>query len=52
MSDPLSTAAGVIAVLQLAATATQYIKDVKHGAADRTKLCDEMRNTIYLFEML
>lgn len=52
MSDPLSLTASIIAVLQLASTATQYIKDVKHGSTDRTKLRDEMRNAIHLFEML
>lgn len=52
MSDPLSVTASVIAVLQLAATATQYLKDVKHGSADRTKLRDELRSATCLLEML
>ncbi|KAH6994707.1 hypothetical protein EDB82DRAFT_502327 [Fusarium venenatum] len=52
MSDPLSITASVIALLQLAATATQYLKDVKHGSADRLRLRDELRSTTCLLEML
>ncbi|KAM0323197.1 hypothetical protein ACHAPQ_008786 [Fusarium lateritium] len=52
MSDPLSIAASVIALLQLTATATQYLKDVKHGSADRLRLRDELRSTACLLEML
>ncbi|CAI6340736.1 unnamed protein product [Periconia digitata] len=52
MSDPLSTAASLATMLQLAATATQYLKDVKHGSADRMRLRDELRNTTCLLEML
>lgn len=52
MSDLLSVTASVIAVLQLAAKATQYVKDVKNGSADRVRLRDEMRNAVCLLEML
>ncbi|KAM0229945.1 hypothetical protein ACHAPO_009667 [Fusarium lateritium] len=52
MSDPLSITVSVIALLQLAATATQYLKDVKHGSADRLRLRDELRSTTCLLEML
>lgn len=52
MSDPLGTTASVIAVLQLAAQATQYVKDVKHGSADRMQLRNELRSTTCLLEML
>lgn len=52
MADPLGIAARVVAVLQLAAAATQYLKDVKNGAADRIRLRDELRSTVCLVEML
>lgn len=52
MSDPLSVSASVIAVLQLAGTVTQYIKDVKEGAKDRTHLRDELRSLTSLLEMV
>ncbi|KAK5991138.1 putative serine/threonine-protein kinase fhkC [Cladobotryum mycophilum] len=52
MSDPLSISASIIAVLQLAATATQYVKDVKNGSTDRLRLRDELRGITCLLEML
>ena len=52
MSDPLSVTASVIAVLQATATAIQYVKDVKTGSSDRTRLRDEMRSTVLVLEML
>ncbi|OJI83101.1 hypothetical protein ASPTUDRAFT_702542 [Aspergillus tubingensis CBS 134.48] len=52
MSDPLSITASVIAVLELAATTTRYLREIKHGAADRLQLRDELRSTSYLLEML
>lgn len=52
MSDPLSITASLIAVLQLAATAIQYVKDVKGGSSDRTRLRDELRSTTCVLEML
>jgi hypothetical protein len=52
MADPLSTAASVLAVLNLAVTATKYIKDVKQGSTDRLRLRDELRSTTCLLEML
>jgi hypothetical protein len=39
-------------VLQLATTATQYLKDVRSGTAERTRLRDELRSTVCLLEML
>ncbi|RHZ69155.1 hypothetical protein CDV55_103316 [Aspergillus turcosus] len=52
MSDPLSITASIIAVLQLTATATEYLRGIKHGDADRVKLRDELRSTTCLLEML
>ncbi|KAG7294108.1 hypothetical protein NEMBOFW57_004172 [Staphylotrichum longicolle] len=52
MADPLSTAASVLALLNLAVAATKYIKDVKQGSTDRLRLRDELRSTTCLLEML
>lgn len=52
MSDPLSISASIVAVLQMTATVTQYLKDVMGGSEDRTRLRDEMRSMICLLEML
>ncbi|KAK2880075.1 hypothetical protein FQN49_000589 [Arthroderma sp. PD_2] len=52
MGDPLSTAASIVALLQLAATATQYVKNVKQGSTDRLRLRDELRGICCLLEML
>ncbi|KAL4971085.1 NACHT and Ankyrin domain protein [Aspergillus stella-maris] len=52
MGEPLSVAASTIAVLQLAKTATQFLKDVRQSAADRIRLRDELRATTCLLEML
>ncbi|KAH6623387.1 hypothetical protein F5144DRAFT_359637 [Chaetomium tenue] len=52
MADPLSTIANVLAVLKLAAVATQYIKEVKQASSDRLRLRDELRSTTCLLEML
>lgn len=52
MGDPLSVASGIIATLQLAATTTKYLKDLRSGSSDRTKLRDELRNLVCLVEML
>lgn len=52
MDGPLSVSTSATALLQLAATATQYLKDVKHGSADRSRLRDELRSTVCLLEML
>lgn len=52
MSDPLSITASVITVLQLSATAIDYLRGIKDGASDRVKLRDELRSTTYLLEML
>ncbi|GFP56662.1 hypothetical protein TASIC1_0007015400 [Trichoderma asperellum] len=52
MGGPTGVSASVIAVLQLATTVTQYLKDVKRGSADRIRLRDELRSTVCLVEML
>ncbi|KAJ0310675.1 hypothetical protein Brms1b_008627 [Colletotrichum noveboracense] len=52
MSDPLSIATGLIALIQVATQATEYLKDVKDGGRERTKLRDELRSVICLLEML
>jgi hypothetical protein len=52
MSDPLSITASLVAVLQLSATAIQYLKDIKDGLSDRRRLRDEVRNAACLLEML
>lgn len=52
MADPLGTVASLLTVLKLAAAATKYIKDVKHGSAERLRLRDELRSTTCLLEML
>lgn len=52
MSDPLSITASIVTILQLAATATQYLKDIKQGSTDRLRLRDELRSTVCLLEML
>jgi hypothetical protein len=52
MADPLSTIANVLAVLKLAAAATQYIKEVRQASSDRLRLRDELRSTTCLLEML
>ncbi|RFU72749.1 serine threonine- kinase chk2 [Trichoderma arundinaceum] len=52
MSDPLSVSTSILAVLQLAATVTRYLKDIKNGSTDRTRLRDELRSTVCLLEML
>lgn len=52
IGDPLSVAASVAALLQLSATALEYVKNVKQGSLSRAKLRDELRNSICLLEML
>lgn len=52
MGGPPGVSASVVAVLQLATTATQYLKDVRSGTAERTRLRDELRSTVCLLEML
>jgi len=52
MADPLSITASIVAVLQLATSATQYINTVKGGAAERLRLRDELRSAVALLEML
>lgn len=52
MSDPLSITTGIIALIQVTAKATTYLKEVKDGGKDRTKLRDELRSLTCLLEML
>jgi hypothetical protein len=52
MADPLSITASIVAVLQITATVTKYLKDVRGGSEDRIRLRDEMRSTVCLLEML
>ncbi|KAJ0343784.1 hypothetical protein KNSL1_009975 [Colletotrichum chrysophilum] len=52
MSDPLSIATGLIALIQVTTEATEYLKDVKDGGRERTKLRDELRSVTCLLEML
>lgn len=52
MGGPPGVSASVVAVLQLASTATRYLKDVRSGTAERTRLRDELRSTVCLLEML
>lgn len=52
MADPVGLAASVIALLQMTATAIQYVKDVKDGPLDRIRLRDELRSTTCVLEML
>ncbi|KAE8322171.1 hypothetical protein BDV39DRAFT_210018 [Aspergillus sergii] len=52
MADPLGIAASVVTLIQLAGTATEYLRGIKHGADDRVKLRDELRSTVYLLEVL
>lgn len=52
MADPLSTAAGIIALLQLTEHVVSYIRDVKSAARDRCKLLEELQNTISLLHLL
>ncbi|KAH7310853.1 hypothetical protein B0I35DRAFT_378707, partial [Stachybotrys elegans] len=51
MAD-LGTTASIIAVLQAAAIAIQYLKDVKAGPTDRTRLREEMRCSVLVLEMI
>jgi hypothetical protein len=52
MADPVSISASIIAILQLSAQVTQYLKDVQGGSEDRRKLRDEIRSSVCLLEML
>ncbi len=52
MAEALGTAASLLAILEFAVKATQYLKDVKHGSSDRIRLRDELRNTTCLVQML
>lgn len=52
MSDPLSIATGLIALIQVTAKANEYLKNVRDGGKERTKLRDELRSVTCLLEML
>ena len=50
--DPLSITASLIAIIQLATTATQFLKEIKSGSEDRIRLREEIRATSCLLEIL
>ena len=50
--DPLSITASLIAIIQLATTATQFLKEIKSGSEDRIRLREEIRTTSCLLEIL
>jgi len=52
MTDPLSITTGILAILQLSGIVTKYLKDIKESSADRRRLCDEIRSSVCLLEML
>jgi hypothetical protein len=52
MSDPLSITTGVVALLQLTFKATQYLKTVKDGGGERTRLRDQLRSVTCVLEMI
>ncbi|KAK8227641.1 hypothetical protein HDK90DRAFT_514141 [Phyllosticta capitalensis] len=52
MGDPLSITTGIITLIGATAKAIEYVKDVKSGGKDRTKLRDELRSVTCLLEML
>jgi hypothetical protein len=52
MGGRLSVTVSIVALLQLAATITGHLKDVKDGAEDHIELRDEMRSTFHLLTLL
>jgi hypothetical protein len=52
MTDPLSITANILTILQLSATVTKYLKDVKESSGDRRRVGDEIRSSVCLLEML
>ena len=50
--DPLSITASLVAIIQLAATITQSLKEIKSGSEDRIRLREEIRTTSCLLEIL
>ncbi|KAL1385276.1 hypothetical protein HDK64DRAFT_256614 [Phyllosticta capitalensis] len=52
MGDPLSITTGIITLIGATAKAIEYVKDVKSGGKERTKLRDELRSVTCLLEML
>ncbi|KAM0327631.1 hypothetical protein ACHAQA_005924 [Verticillium albo-atrum] len=52
MAEPIGVAASILALLKLASSATQYLKDVKGGAVERTRLRDELRSMTCVLQML
>lgn len=45
MTDPLSTSASIIAVLQLTGTVVQYLNDAKGASEDRQRILAEISST-------
>lgn len=52
MADPLSTASGIIAVLQLTGTVLGYLHQIESAAKDRRKLLEELANTVTVLHTL
>ncbi|KAE8441895.1 hypothetical protein EG329_004201 [Mollisiaceae sp. DMI_Dod_QoI] len=52
MGDPLGTATSIIAIIQLTVQVVTYLKNVKGGSDDRTRLRDEIRSTTSVLQML
>ena len=52
MSDPLSAAASIITVVQLAATVVRYLKDVRDASKDRNTLLIEISSVTGLLSSL
>lgn len=50
--DPLSITASLIAIIQLAATTTQFLREIKSGSEDRIRLREEIKATSCLLEIL
>ena len=50
--DPLTITASLIAIIQLATSATQFLKEIKSGSEDRIRLREEIRATSCLLEIL
>ncbi len=52
MADPLSITAGIIAVLQLTATAVKYLNDVKDAPVERQRILMEVMTVSGFLHML
>ena len=50
--DPISLTASFIAVIQLSASVTGYLKEVKYGSQERIKLREEVRTVACMLQVL